>query len=138
MLLPDDIGLLAEVFPVMRRCEVVAKAPRGRLDALDQQQIRQRAFVALRMLLDRFGERTPLVWFVDDLQWGDADTAGALFEVLRPPAAPPILFLGSYRSDEADSSPFLTEWAARQHQNGFTSATWLWSSVRCRSTRQPN
>src|SRR5262245_16391601 len=118
LLLPDDIGLLAEVFPVLRRCEVVAKAPRARLDALDQQQIRQRAFAALRLLLDRIAERTPLVWFIDDLQWGDADSAAALFEVLRPPAAPPVLFLGSFRSDEADASPFLTEWAARQQQNG--------------------
>lgn len=118
LLLPDDIGLLAEVFPVVRRCEVVAKAPRARMDALDQQQVRQRAFAALRLLLERIGERTPLVWFIDDLQWGDVDSAGALFEILRPPAAPPVLFLGSFRSDEADESPFLTEWAARQQQNG--------------------
>lgn len=117
LLLPDDIGLLAEVFPVMRRCEVVAKAPRRRMDALDQQQIRQRAFEALRLLLDRIGERTPLVWFVDDLQWGDTDSAAALFEVLRPPNAPPVLFLGSFRSDEAETSPFLTEWSDQQQKN---------------------
>ena len=118
MLLPDDIGLLGEVFPVLRRCDVVARAPKGRLDALDQQQVRQRAFGALRLLLDRIGRRTPVVCFVDDLQWGDVDSAAALFEVLRPPAAPAVLFVGSYRSDEADDSPFLTEWAARQRQNG--------------------
>ena len=94
LLLPDDIGLLAEVFPVLRRCEVVARAPRGRLDALDQQQVRQRAFAALRLLLDRIARRTPVVWFMDDLQWGDADSAAALFEVLRPPAAPAVLLLG--------------------------------------------
>ena len=117
LLLPDDISLLAEVFPVLRRCDVVSRAPGGRLDALDQQQIRQRAFAALRLILDRIGGRTPLVWFIDDLQWGDVDSAGALFEVLRPPAAPAVLFLGSFRSDEADTSPFLTEWSARQQQN---------------------
>ncbi|MBL8818571.1 MAG: protein kinase [Planctomyces sp.] len=118
LLLPDDIGLLAEVFPVLRRCDIVAQAPRGRLDALDQQQVRQRAFAALRLLMDRIGQKTPLVWFVDDLQWGDTDSAGALFEILRPPAAPSVLFLGSFRSDEADSSPFLTEWTERQEDNG--------------------
>ena len=41
----------------------------------------------------------------------------ALFEVLRPPTAPRILFLGSYRSDEADDSPFLTEWRELQRVN---------------------
>jgi tetratricopeptide (TPR) repeat protein len=118
LLLPDDIGLLAHLFPVLNRCDVVAKAPRGRLEALDQQQVRQRAFAALRLLLERVGAQTPVVCFVDDLQWGDADSATALFEVLRPPAAPTVLFLGSYRSDEADASPFLTEWTDRQRQNG--------------------
>lgn len=117
LLLPDDIGLLAEVFPVVRRCEMVARAPRGRLDALDQQQIRQRAFGALRLLLDRIGEKTPIIWFIDDLQWGDTDSAAALFEILRPPTAPPILFLGSFRSDEVDDSPFLIEWTSQQQKN---------------------
>ena len=120
LILPDDIGLLAELFPVLRRCEVVAQKPRGRIDALDQQQVRQRAFSALRLLLDRIGQQTPIVWFIDDLQWGDADSAGAMFEILRPPAEPHVLFLGSFRSDEADTSPFLLEWNARQQQNDVT------------------
>jgi tetratricopeptide (TPR) repeat protein len=117
-LLPDDIGLLAEVFPTLRRCDVVARAPRGRLDALDHLQVRQRAFAALRLVFDRIGERTPLVCFVDDLQWGDADSAAALFEVLRPPAAPAVLFVGNYRSDEAHSSPFLSEWSSLLRKHG--------------------
>jgi eukaryotic-like serine/threonine-protein kinase len=117
LLLPDDIGLLAEVFPVLRRCDVVEQAPRARIDALNQQQVRQRAFAALRLLLDRISLRTPLVWFIDDLQWGDTDSAGALFEILRPPVAPAVLFLGSFRSDEADTSPFLCEWKAKQELN---------------------
>ncbi|MBL8808775.1 MAG: AAA family ATPase, partial [Planctomycetaceae bacterium] len=118
LLLPDDISLLAELFPVLRRCEVVARAHCGRIDALDQQQIRQRAFGALRLLLERISVRTPIIWFIDDLQWGDVDSAAALFEVLRPPDAPHVLFLGSFRSDEADNSPFLGEWSSQQQKSG--------------------
>ncbi len=118
LLLPDDIGLLAELFPVLRRCDVVSRAHRGRFDALDQQQIRQRSFTALRLILERISARTPIIWFIDDLQWGDVDSASALFEVLRPPNAPHVLFLGSFRSDEADNSPFLGEWSSQQQKSG--------------------
>ena len=105
LLLPDDISLLAEVFPVLRRCGVVARAPRGRLDALDQLQVRQRAFAALRLLLDRIaaGPR----WCASSTTFsGGTRTA-------RPPCsrssdlrhAPALLFVGSYRSDEAARQP---------------------------------
>lgn len=118
LLLPDDISFLAELFPVLRRCEVVARAHRGRTNVVDQQQIRQRAFGALRLMLDRISTKTPIIWFIDDLQWGDVDSASALFEVLRPPDAPHVLFLGSFRSDEADNSPFLGEWSSQQQKCG--------------------
>jgi tetratricopeptide (TPR) repeat protein len=118
LLMPDDIGLLTQVFPVLQRVEVVARAGDVRVTGLDDQQVRQRAFRALRSLLSRVGRRALVVWFVDDLQWGDADSAEALFEVLRPPEAPPILFLGSYRSDEAQGSPFLMMWKELQRKHG--------------------
>jgi tetratricopeptide (TPR) repeat protein len=110
LLMPDDIGLLAQVFPVLQRVEVVFRATDPRLSALDEHQVRQRAFRALRSLLGRISRRTPIIWLVDDLQWGDADSAEALFEVLRPPEAPAVLFLGTYRSDEAQDSVFLAKW----------------------------
>ncbi len=117
LLMPDDIGVLAQVFPVLQRVEVVAKAGAARLASLDEQQTRQRAFGALRSLVGRISRHSAIIWFIDDLQWGDADSAEALFETLQPPEAPRVLFLGTYRSDETEGSAFLKTWKELQRKH---------------------
>ncbi len=103
----SGIAALARVFPVLRRVSAIGEVPPW--EASDPQTVRRRAFSALRELLQTLAKRRPLVIFIDDAQWGDADSAALLLELVRPPQAPPVLFILTEREDEANASPFLKE-----------------------------
>ncbi len=106
-LIPDDVHALARLFPVMYQVDSIFTAPHRERSMPDAFALRRRAFWALRDLLRRLSERQPLVVWIDDLQWSDADSIILLEELVRPPEAPPLLLLASFRSEDTEGRPFL-------------------------------
>jgi eukaryotic-like serine/threonine-protein kinase len=113
-LLPRDIEAAEQLFPILRDLCDLMRMRRRVMPALEtnQHDLRHRAFATIRELLMRLAERTKLVLVLDDLQWGDVDSAELLDELLRPPDAPPLLLIAAYRADAA-ASPFVRAFRER-------------------------
>jgi eukaryotic-like serine/threonine-protein kinase len=107
-LVPRHVAALVRLFPVLERVPAIADAVRAaRGSGGDEQQLRHFGFGALRELLARIADREPLILHIDDLQWGDLDTAALLHELARPPDAPAMLLVLSFREEDRERSPCL-------------------------------
>lgn len=111
--LPPDLSALARVFPVLGDLDEApgrgrALRPPREIDRIEPQELRRRAFAAMRELLTRIARRYRLVVHIDDLQWCDADSV-QLLEALFAPPSPPWLLLCTYRSELGRSSVPLAE-----------------------------
>jgi serine/threonine protein kinase len=108
---PRHASALARLFPVVKRVRSLSTLSDVSVD--DAHGARREAFGALRELVSTLAARKPLVLYIDDVQWGDVDSVALLQEVMRPPHAPPVLLLMTYREEEADTSAFLREMRER-------------------------
>ncbi len=107
-LLPADPGALHFLFPgIARACAIAAPAPQATL--ADPVARRVQGARALAELLAALAAKRGLVLVLDDLQWGDRDSALLLTELFASPA-PPFLVVLSYRA-EPSAAPFLAVFA---------------------------
>ncbi|MCG6156239.1 serine/threonine-protein kinase [Rubinisphaera margarita] len=107
MLLPRHTGDLARLFPVLQRVEAVEEEVKRYRMPSDFQESRRRAIHALRELLASLADRYQLVLTIDDLQWGDRDSARLLQDIFFGKDAPPLMLIATYRSDEREWSECL-------------------------------
>ncbi len=80
--------------------------PQPPLPELGPLEARNRFTAVLLEFISVFCEKThPLVIFLDDLQWVDADTLKLVERIAQHPERKPLLFLGAYRDNEVDADP---------------------------------
>lgn len=106
-LLPEGASALTQLFPVLRQVRLLRGQPEPQATDGPREEIRNLAFVTLRTLLIRLAATQPVVLMIDDMQWGDRDSAALLLELIRAPSPPRLLVLLCLRSDEANTSPAL-------------------------------
>jgi hypothetical protein len=121
----ESLYALSQIFPVLAR--VAVDRPAGADGMPEPQEMRRRAFHGLKSLLFRIAERRPLIVLLDNLQWGDLDSARLLDDLLAPPGVPPFLLISAYRRDEA--SPMLRDIALLRAM--------VTPPIRCGCSRRP-
>jgi serine/threonine protein kinase len=114
LVLPLHSDLIGRVFPVFRRVLDGAGVP-AQSNLVDPVEIRRQAFSALRALLRRLCERSAVIIAIDDVQWGDRDSASFLHELLRFQDAPAFLLILCYRRHSVDGG--IIERLADAHQS---------------------
>ncbi len=116
-MLPSDISLLAQLFPVLNRLNERVLFPASSTGASDARRIRRRSVQAMREILGHLRRQRPVILTIDDLQWGDIDSISLLGEIFSPPDPPPVLVLCTYRREYRETSPCLASLFELQKTN---------------------
>jgi len=65
---------------------------------------RDRMFESVSEYLDKTSKRTPLLFFLDDLQWADSASIQLLYYLARSLKDHRVMLLGAYRSNEVEAA----------------------------------
>jgi len=104
-----DVAPLLRLFPVLGRVAALRERAARAVRQPTGQELRSRAFAALRELLARLTQGRTMALFVDDLHWADADSRTLLAEVMPAQDPPKLLFLATARPGRDDAAPEHTE-----------------------------
>lgn len=104
--LPRHIQALTQLFPRLLEVPEIRNTPNGS-NPVDHQELRRRASVALRDLLNRIADLHPVTLWIDDLQWGDVDSVALLREAMRPPDALDALIVITCRVEQFERSSII-------------------------------
>jgi hypothetical protein len=69
-------------------------------------------------LLGRISDQGPLVLSIDNLEWGDKDSAELLVRLCSAPDPPAMLVIGTYRPEPGHQSAFFERLGSAGHQLG--------------------
>ncbi|MEM9695298.1 MAG: protein kinase, partial [Myxococcota bacterium] len=106
-LVAAEVAALLQLFPTLGRVAPLRReAQKG-----EPFRVRERALLgataALAELFALLVKQGPVVVIIDDLQWGDVDSANLLRNLLLAPGAPTVLFVMALRSGSRETSPTL-------------------------------
>ena len=89
-----SLGSLVRMFPVLLRVPRFAELGPQSAAPIDPRELRPRGFRALKSLIARLARYRPVVIFVDDAHWGDADSAVFLCELIHAAGMLPFGIIG--------------------------------------------
>jgi eukaryotic-like serine/threonine-protein kinase len=98
-LAPKELGSLVRLFPVIKRVKRFVDLAMQSPPPADPTELRRRGFLALRTLLGKLARLRPVVLFVDDAHWGDADSSVFLSELIHL-GEPPLFVVVAHRPED--------------------------------------
>jgi tetratricopeptide (TPR) repeat protein len=98
-LAPPELGSLVRLFPVLSRVPRFAELAPESPPPADAQELRRRGLRGLRNLIARLARVRPVVIFVDDAHWGDADSAVFLADLIHA-SEPGVLVVVAHRPED--------------------------------------
>jgi tetratricopeptide (TPR) repeat protein len=98
---PGEIGALARLFPVLKRVDAITQAmEKNPVHISNVAELRRRAFHAFASLLRAISTERTVVICLDDLHWGDSDSAALFQHLFSRRSVPPLAIIAAYRAGE--------------------------------------